>query len=228
MAILRWMLTFCGNFPPHPIIVTPVRYQESAALQPIADINGDGVGEVCIGTAGGGETVYMIDGATGEMIWEFGDPINYDQGDVNGIDGKKDWNNDGIVDILASASGNEFNGSGRFSIYLLDGRTGAQIWRIDDSQAKKMKDAVISYPGGGASTTRFSNATAAEIYAFNDLAQFQWTYATDASCWAIDLLYDTTGGKTVCCGRGHPGQGLCCGYFKRVTLVVRSSWWWIC
>ncbi|MBK6678933.1 MAG: hypothetical protein IPG53_02415 [Ignavibacteriales bacterium] len=50
------------------------------------------LGEVCIGTAGGGETVYMIDGATGEMIWEFGDPINYDQGDVNGIDGKKDWN----------------------------------------------------------------------------------------------------------------------------------------
>ncbi|MBK8661983.1 MAG: choice-of-anchor D domain-containing protein [Ignavibacteriales bacterium] len=189
------------------------------SLQPIADINGDGVGEVCIGTAGGGETVYMIDGATGEMIWEFGDPINYDQGDVNGIDGKKDWNNDGIVDILASASGNEFNGSGRFSIYLLDGRTGAQIWRIDDSQAKKMKDAVISYPGGGASTTRFSNATAAEIYAFNDLAQFQWTYATDASCWAIDLLYDTTGGKR------YVVAGDIQGKVYAVDISNGSLWW---
>ncbi|GAB1351244.1 hypothetical protein MASR1M107_34590 [Ignavibacteriales bacterium] len=165
------------------------------SLQPVADVNNDGIGDVCIGTAGGSEYVYMIDGATGEKIWEFGDSVNYDLGDVNGIDGRRDWNNDGTIDILATASGNEFNGSGRFSTYLLDGKTGAQIWRIDDSPSKKMKDAVVSFPGGGAFTTRLSNATAAEIYAFNDLAQRSWTYNTDASCWALDVLFDTVANK---------------------------------
>lgn len=165
------------------------------SLQPVADVNNDGIGDVCIGTAGGSEYVYMIDGATGEKLWEFGDSVNYDLGDVNGIDGSRDWNNDGTIDILATASGNEFNGSGRFSTYLLDGKTGAQIWRIDDSPSKKMKDAVVSFPGGGAFTTRVSNATAAEIYAFNDLAQRLWTYNTDASCWALDVLFDTIANK---------------------------------
>ncbi len=165
------------------------------SLMPVADVNNDGIGDVCIGTAGGSEYVYMIDGATGDKLWEFGDSVNYDLGDINGIDGKRDWNGDGTIDILATASGNESNGNGRFSVYLLNGKTGAVIWRIDDSGTKKMKDAVVSFPTGGACTQRVSNATTAEIYAFNDLAQVLWTYQTDRSVWGMDVLYDTVANK---------------------------------
>ncbi len=165
------------------------------SLMPVADVNNDGIGDVCIGTAGGSEYVYMIDGATGDKLWEFGDSVNYDLGDINGIDGKRDWNGDGTIDILATASGNETNGNGRFSVYLLNGKTGAVIWRIDDSGTKKMKDAVVSFPTGGACTQRVSNATTAEIYAFNELAQVLWTFPTDRSVWGMDVLYDTVSNR---------------------------------
>ncbi|KAB2909980.1 MAG: choice-of-anchor D domain-containing protein [Ignavibacteriales bacterium] len=165
------------------------------ALQFVGDVNNDGIGDVCIGTAGGSEYVFMIDGATGAKLWEFGDSIDYDLGDINGIDGRRDWNNDGVIDILATASGNEFTYNGRFSVYCLDGKTGAVIWQINDAGTRKMKDAVVSFPGGGVVSQRVAGATAGELYAFNDNGAFLWSYPTSAGVWAMDALYDTIGGK---------------------------------
>ena len=64
-------------------------------LQIIDDISGDGINDVVVGTAGGGESVIAINGVTGQLLWEYGDPINYNNGDVWAVDVKRDWNNDG-------------------------------------------------------------------------------------------------------------------------------------
>jgi outer membrane protein assembly factor BamB len=115
-----------------------------------ADVNNDGMEDVIIGTQGGNESVYALNGKNGQIIWEYGFPATYDDGDIMGIDVKRDWNGDGIPDVLVSASGNESTGTGRFSVYLVNGANGQEIWRIDQSAQKKLKYDVTSTTNGGA------------------------------------------------------------------------------
>ena len=167
------------------------------AMQLISDLTGDGISDIVIGTGGGGESVIVINSVTGEKIWEFGDSVNYDQGDVNGLDVKRDWNGDGKPDILASASGNEYTGSGRFSVYLLNGMTGSVIWRIDHSAEKKLKDAVVSTDVGGAASSRVSGLLAGEVFGFNKLGQVLWTVPTAGySPWGMVEIPDIGRGSS--------------------------------
>ena len=66
-------------------------------LQIASDLNGDQVEDVVIGTWGGNEFVYALNGLTGQIIWEFGDSSNTDMGDIMGLDVKRDRTGDGIV-----------------------------------------------------------------------------------------------------------------------------------
>ncbi|MDP3831391.1 MAG: choice-of-anchor D domain-containing protein, partial [Ignavibacteriaceae bacterium] len=162
-------------------------------IQVISDINGDGYSDVIIGTGGGNEFVYALDGISGKKIWEFGDSINYGNGDINGLDVKRDFTGDGIPDILVSASGNEFNGEGRFSVYLLNGSTGEQIWRIDQSAQKKLKDAITSTDFGGAVGSKTSGGTAGEITGFDRQGNIVWTHPTQRSVWGLTEINDING-----------------------------------
>ena len=63
-------------------------------LQIAEDLNGDGYQDVVIGTGGGNEFVYALNGKTGQILWEFGDPVNFSNGDIMGLDVKRDWNGD--------------------------------------------------------------------------------------------------------------------------------------
>ncbi|NUN08118.1 MAG: choice-of-anchor D domain-containing protein [Ignavibacteriaceae bacterium] len=155
------------------------------AFQLISDLTGDGIDDIVIGTGGGSESIIAINAATGEMLWEVGDPVNYDQGDINGIDTKRDWNNDGKPDVLATASGNEFSGLGRFSVYLLNGMTGGELWRIDQSSQSKLKDAVVSTDVGGAFGSRQAGSTTGEIFGFNKTGQLIWSVQTAGGVWGM-------------------------------------------
>ncbi|MBZ0201118.1 MAG: choice-of-anchor D domain-containing protein [Ignavibacteriaceae bacterium] len=148
-----------------------------------ADLNSDEIKDVVIGTGGGNEFVYAIDGVTGGKLWEFGDSINYGSGDIMGLDVKRDRNGDGIPEVLVSQSGNENTGEGNFSVYMLDGSTGAQIWRIDQSGQKKLKYMVASNDIGGAFGTRVGSAY--EVIGFDSLGNILWSFPTSNTPWTV-------------------------------------------
>lgn len=163
------------------------------ALQIIDDISGDGINDVVIGTGGGSESVIAINGVTGELIWEYGDPINYNNGDVWALDVKRDWNGDGKKDVLASVSGNEFTGQGRFSVYLLNGVNGNIIWQINQAPERKLKYAITSTDVGGAVGSRIANQNPGQVIGFDKFGNIIWTFNTTASPWGLIEISDLNG-----------------------------------
>ncbi|TDJ55980.1 MAG: choice-of-anchor D domain-containing protein [Ignavibacteria bacterium] len=99
------------------------------AMQIADDLNGDGYNDVVIGTGGSNEHVYAIDGTNGEIIWEFGDDINYGLGDFEAIDVQRDFNGDDVNDVLAIADGNS-DGTGYKKAFLFSGIDGEIIWQF--------------------------------------------------------------------------------------------------
>jgi outer membrane protein assembly factor BamB len=182
-----------------------------------SDLNNDGVNDVVIGTTGGNEFVYALNGLTGEKIWEYGDSINFSNGDIMGVDVKRDWNNDGVPDVLVTASGNESTGQGRFSVILLDGATGNVIWQINQASQQKLKYMVASTDFGGAAGSRVG--TLNEVIGFNRNGQIVWTFLTSGTPWTVreipniggstssDVLVGTTTGSVYVLD-GETGQQL--------------------
>ncbi len=165
--------------------------EREQCLQIASDLNGDGFQDIVIGTAGGNEFVYALNGKTGQVLWEFGNPTTTDDGDIMGLDVKRDFTGDGILDVLASASGNETTGSGRFSVYLLNGATGAQIWRIDQSAQQKLKYMVVSTDAGGAVGSRVG--TLNEVFGFNASGNIIWTFNSSGSPWTVKEITNIGG-----------------------------------
>ena len=139
-------------------------YGVQDALAIVSDLNGDGKNDVVIGTGGGNEHVYAIDGMNGHIIWGFGDDINYSLGDFEAVDGQRDFNGDGVPDILAIADGND-QGTGYHTAYLFNGVNGNIIWQyyypgpflsfgktvisVDDVTGDGVPDAVIDVGNNG-------------------------------------------------------------------------------
>ncbi len=103
-------------------------YGVQDALQIASDLNGDGYNDVVAALGGGLEAVMAINGKNGQILWMFDDPVNYDKGDFEAVDVRRDFNNDGVPDVLASADGNQ-TGTGYKSIFLFNGATGSIIWQ---------------------------------------------------------------------------------------------------
>ena len=139
-------------------------YGVQDALAIVSDLNGDGKNDVVIGTGGGNEHVYAIDGMNGQIIWGFGDDFNYSLGDFEAVDGQRDFNGDDVPDILAIADGNE-QGTGYHTAYLFNGVNGNIIWQyyypgpylafgktiisVDDVTGDGVPDAVIDVGNNG-------------------------------------------------------------------------------
>jgi outer membrane protein assembly factor BamB len=157
----------------------------------ITDINNDGMEDVIIGTQGGNESVYALNGKDGAMIWEYGFPATYSDGDIMGIDVKRDWTGDGIPDVLVSASGNEFDGTGRFSVYLVNGANGQEIWSINQSAQKKLKYDITSTTSGGAFGTRVSSVN--EVVGFNRSGVIAWSFPTAGTPWRLGEIQNIGG-----------------------------------
>lgn len=105
-------------------------YSHQKALA-VADLNQDGYKDVIIGTGGGNEHVYAINGRTGQMLWTFGTdhPDSFSLGDFTGVDVSTDYNNDGVPDVIAAAAATQSGGvGGRRSIYLFNGANGNLLW----------------------------------------------------------------------------------------------------
>jgi outer membrane protein assembly factor BamB len=139
-------------------------YGVQDAIQIAEDLNGDGYNDVVIAIGGGNEHVYALDGTNGQIIWEYGDNINWDLGDFSAVDVQRDFNGDGVVDVLAIADGNS-SGTGYKRAFLFDGTNGNIIWQhfypgpnpsfgktiisIEDINGDNIPDAIIAYGNNG-------------------------------------------------------------------------------
>lgn len=103
----------------------PVSYYRG--LSTGADLNADGVADVVVGTAGGDRSVRALSGKDGSPLWTFSTALYGAGGAVYQVDARRDFNGDGVPDVLA-ATGDDTNGVGPKRIFLLNGTTGSMLW----------------------------------------------------------------------------------------------------
>ncbi|MCW8805510.1 MAG: choice-of-anchor D domain-containing protein [Ignavibacteriaceae bacterium] len=141
-------------------------YGVQDAIQIANDLNGDGFNDVVIAIGGGNEHIYALNGTNGQIIWQYGDEINYDLGDFEAVDVQRDFNGDNVEDVLAIADGND-QGTGYKRAYLFNGTNGNIIWEhyypgpnpafgktiisIEDLNGDNLPDVVIAYGNNGTS-----------------------------------------------------------------------------
>jgi len=181
-------------------------------LQIRDDVDGDGIQDVVFGCGGGNEFVYTISGRTGLLIWGYGDSIDYSRGDIEDIRVDKDFNGDGIKDVLVSASGTGTGNGGRHSVICLNGLTGAEIFNVVQSGAEFTGD-IISSPYGGAIGWG-SNSGTYSVHGFDNTGNGTWTYSgTNGKIWSMRLIptinADTT--KEILGFYGFSGNVFCIG-----------------
>ena len=164
----------------------------------IADINGDGLDEVIIGTTGGDRSIIALDGKTGELIWKHQTNEYGDGGWVYQVNCSYDYNGDGNIDVLASA-GDDGADIGPKRVYCLDGLTGDAIWECPTGGpmfsclgAKDFTgDGIPDAIGGGSD----NGETEGKVFGINgDDGSIEWTFTTDgSSVWALEQLDDVNG-----------------------------------
>jgi hypothetical protein len=145
------------------------------------DVDGDGVQDVVIGCAGGNEEVYTISGRTGKQIWVYGDSVSYSDGDIEEVRVDRDYNGDGIKDILVSASGSGSGSGGRHSVICLDGINGNVIF-YTILPAEFTGDVVATSFGGAIGTASGSQYP---VKGFNNSGSLTWTYNTTGKIWTM-------------------------------------------
>ncbi len=128
------------------------------ALSSIADLTGDGVDDVLIGTAWGSRSIYALSGVTGEQLWMFDTRFWGDGGWVGDVEAIPDINGDDIQDVIVAAAGDGGSGGVR-RVFALNGQNGQFIWEgpayesfytcalINDVTSDGVRDVV----GGGTS-----------------------------------------------------------------------------
>lgn len=180
-----WKFSSCPNNNNCGSIGANFEYGVQDAIQIASDLNGDGFNDVVIATGGGNEHVYAINGLNGQIIWKYGDEVNWSLGDFEAVDVQRDFTGDGVPDVLAIADGND-QGTGYKSAFLFNGANGNIVWQhsypgpnpafgktiisINDLNGDNHPDAVIAYGNNG--------TTDLAVRAINGInGQILWTRA---------------------------------------------------
>ncbi len=164
-------------------------YQKALAVA--SDLNGDGYNDVVIGTGGGNEHVYAINGKTGQMLWTFGTdhPDSFSLGDISGVDASTDFNGDGVPDVIAAGSATQSGGvSGRRSIYLFNGRNGNRLWQAPALGFTHAVAAMTDISGDGVPDV--IGTVGEPLY-----KAIAYSGASGAVLWEFQLTSATGGGK---------------------------------
>ncbi len=182
-------------------------------LMIVDDIDGDGYEDVVVGTTGGDRSVTMLSGRTGEQLWKFYTATYWgDGGWVYQVDGSRDFNGDGIIDVLACA-GNDGSGNGPVRAFLLDGKNGNLLWHyflegpgfsviaIDDVNGDGIPDALA-----GASN---ASETVGKVVCISGGNGYEiWRQNTSGtSVWALLQLEDINGDDIADVAAGNFGSG---------------------
>jgi len=156
------------------------------AMQIRSDIDNDGYTDLVFGCGGGNEFVYTLSGRTGNLIWAYGDSIDYNRGDINGLRADKDFNGDNIPDVIISASGS--SAGGRHAVICLNGLTGAEIF--NKPQTAQYTFDVETTQWGGVICVDQGNGGPYFLNAFNDLGNPLWSQSIPDVCWSIKQIDD--------------------------------------
>lgn len=172
---------------------------QQRALAIAEDLNGDGNFDVVIGTGGGNEHVYALDGTNGGIIWEYGTnaPDSFGLGDFSSVSVETDYNNDGVKDVLAAASASASGGlDGRRTVYCFDGTNGNIIWQYFTGAFTREANVVGDLNGNGSEDII--------IVTGEGLQNSDVAVAVDPAgptgptpIWSFPLTRDDGGGKTV-------------------------------
>ena len=113
------------------------------------DLDSNGTPDIIFGSAWNSQSVFGIEGSTGQTIWSFNTFLNPPHGYIYSVASMGDINGDSVPEVIAGA------GSDANAGYCLNGRSGSLVWRagtgdavysvcrIDDVNDDGIADAVI-------------------------------------------------------------------------------------
>jgi len=170
------------------------------------DVDGDGIQDIVFGCAGGNEMVYTVSGRTGRQIWSYGDSVSYSDGDIEDIRADKDFNGDGIKDVLVSANGTGTGTGGRHAVICLNGLDGSVIFNV--TQASTFTGDLVSTQFGGA----IGWGTPYGVHSFSNTGSEVWSYSgPDGKVWSMKLIptIDADTAKEILGFCGFAGKVFC-------------------
>ena len=167
-------------------------------LNVVSDLDGDGVQDVVFGATGGARLVRALSGISGEVIWTYNTNLVGDGGWVYQVDGRRDYNGDGVVDVLACA-GDDGSDTGPNRAYCISGDSGMLIWQrplggpvfsitgVADVNGDGLDDVVA-----GASNADETEGRAVAIDGLT--GAILWSFPVDGgSVWGLAPIGDVTG-----------------------------------
>ena len=154
----------------------------------IADVNNDGIKDVVIGCGGGNEMVYALNGLNGSVLWQYGSTTTTSDGDIEAVNIRYDFNNDGINDVVVSASG--VTNGGRHALICLNALNGQEIfYRM---QPEPFTDDAIATQSGGAIGVN-NNGAPYIVRGFNTSGNNVWNYTASGNIWSLKEMPDING-----------------------------------
>ncbi|MBN1861537.1 MAG: hypothetical protein JW840_08775 [Candidatus Thermoplasmatota archaeon] len=162
------------------------------------DVNSDGYNDVVVGTTGGDRSIECLSGLTGNTIWVH-DTHEYGSGGwVYQVDCRYDYNNDGVIDALAT-TGDDSTDTGPKRVYCLNGLTGISIWEYPLGGPGFSVIGVEDFTGDGKPDVLSGSSNEGESIGYgkgiNGATGSQvWSYTTPGtSVWAVEQLDDVSG-----------------------------------
>ena len=150
-------------------------------MQVRTDVNGDGIEDVVAGYGGGNEYVYTLSGRTGQKIWEYGDSIDYSRGDINSIKVDKDFNGDGVNDVLVGISGTGTGNGGRHAVACLNGLNGQEIFYV--TMSSQFVNEVVATQFGAAACLS-NNGGPYYFNGFTNTGSQVWSNSLTSTLWS--------------------------------------------
>ncbi len=186
-ADIIWEVEIPGNVFDHDCITI------------IPDIDNDDYSDLVIGTGGGDKAVRAMSGKTGELLWAYFTNQFGDGGTVYQVDSKRDFNSDGIRDVLA-ATGDDATGTGPERTFLIDGSNGSVIWDFVGNGGPKFSCITIedvnsdNIPEVLSGASNF-NETEGLVYCIDGASGSEiWQFTTaGSSVWALSTIDDVNG-----------------------------------
>lgn len=197
------------------------------ALGVAPDLNGDGMQDIIMGSAGGyttaGRSVIALDGLTGDMLWRYTKRDSW--GWVYCVRSSVDMDNDSVPDILGAAgTATNYPGAG----VLVSGRTGQPIWffrlpedaaeciaPFDDVNGDSVPDVLLGAGGNYINDTAYclSGATGARI----------WTRNCSDEVSDIERIPDVNGSGYADCIAGSWSDSVLCLEGSNGTPIWSTS-----
>jgi outer membrane protein assembly factor BamB len=158
-------------------------------LNSASDLNGDGFGDILLGTAWGSRTVFAIDGLSGNTIWSYDTYDHPPTGWVYTVEQTNDVTGDGVDDVLAGA------GSDADKAYCFNGATGELIWQYQAEDAVGTIASLSDINEDGFDETVFSCLDYGQ-YAYcisgasQGTGQPLWMFNTNRTAYSITTIKD--------------------------------------